>query len=357
MIYGNEGNDLIFADDNEIGSTLAGDDFIAGGAGSDSIAGGAGFDVAYFDLPRRAYTILSTSFGFPGEFPLGLLGMNVAGITVTTGSGAAAETDRLIEIEELRFVDGRFVTNPNDVVAQVYRVYEAGLDRAADLIGLNSWSQQISAGLPLNAFANAVVQSPEFQVRYGALDNVAFVQQLYQNVLGRGGDPGGVNFWVGSLNAGSTRGDVLLGFANGPENTANTAGVTTAGIWDQDEQAAQVARLYDTAFNRPPDLGGFLANKAALDGGATLDQLVRSFEQSPEFAALYGGPGVAPQTLVNALYVNALNRPADAAGLDFWTQQIQSGAATREQVIIAFSESLEHQISMLPSIEGGIVFA
>jgi hypothetical protein len=166
-----------------------------------------------------------------------------------------------------------------------------------------------------------------------------------------------VSFWAGSLNAGSARGDVLVGFANSPENTANTAGVIAAGIWDQDERAAQVARLYDTAFNRPPDLGGFLANKAALDGGATLDQLVRSFEQSPEFTARYGGPGVAPQTLVNALYVNALDRPADAAGLNFWAQQIQSGAATREQVIIAFSESLEHQISMLPSIEGGIVFA
>jgi hypothetical protein len=34
-----------------------------------------------------------------------------------------------------------------------------------------------------------VAQSPEFQARYGALNNAAFVQQLYQNVLGRAGDP------------------------------------------------------------------------------------------------------------------------------------------------------------------------
>jgi hypothetical protein len=60
--------------------------------------------------------------------------------------------------------------------------------------------------------------------------------------------------------------------------------------------------------------------------------------------------------LVTALYVNTLNRQPDADGLGYWTQRIESGAQTREQVIVAFSESLEHQILMLPSIEGGIVF-
>jgi Domain of unknown function (DUF4214) len=59
---------------------------------------------------------------------------------------------------------------------------------------------------------------------------------------------------------------------------------------------------------------------------------------------------------VEALYANTLSRGADAEGLAFWTQRIESGAATREQVIVAFSESLEHQIAALPAIEGGIVF-
>ena len=112
----------------------------------------------------------------------------------------------------------------------------------------------------------------------------------------------------------------------------------------------------DAAFNRLPDLAGFLVNKAALDAGRSLEQLARDFTGTAEFAALYGGPGVAPRALVDALYVNALDRPADAAGLAHWTAQLQSGALTREQVIVAFSESLEHQILMLPSIEGGIVF-
>lgn len=95
-------------------------------------------------------------------------------------------------------------------------------------------------------------------------------------------------------------------------------------------------------------------NKAALDAGQGLEQLARNFSQGAEFAGIYGGPNAAPAALVNALYVNSLNRQAD--GLAYWTQRIESGALTREQVVVAFSESLEHQLLVLPSIEGGIVF-
>jgi Ca2+-binding RTX toxin-like protein len=355
--YGGEGNDRIFGDLAGLRSAVAGDDFIAGGAGSDSVAGGGGFDVAYFDLPLRAYAIGSATFPFPPSNRTRTDDVEVQGITLTSGSGPTAVTDYLLEIEELRFVDGRMVTNPDDVVAEVYRVFEAGLDRAPDPIGLNYWAGQVAAGAPLGAFAAAVVGSPEFQARYGdALDNTAFVQQLYRNVLARDGEPAGVDGWVSALNAGATRGDVLMGFANSSENVANTGAVIAAGVWDGDERAAQVARLYDTAFNRLPDLDGFLSNKAAMDSGVSLELLVSAFERSPEFTALYGGPEVAPRTLVEALYANTLSRGADAEGLAFWTQRIESGAATREQVIVAFSESLEHQIATLPAIEGGIVF-
>ncbi|MFC7556254.1 DUF4214 domain-containing protein [Pseudoroseomonas wenyumeiae] len=94
-------------------------------------------------------------------------------------------------------------------------------------------------------------------------------------------------------------------------------GFFEAGVWDQDEHAAQTARLYDTVFNRLPDLNGFLANKAALDAGLSLEQLAHNFIESAEFAARYGGPDAAPATLVNALYDNALGRPPEPAGFAF----------------------------------------
>ena len=357
VINGGDGGDRIFGDAPAIRTTVAGNDFIVGGSGDDSIAGGGGFDVAYFELPRRAYAFQGAGFEFPSTNSNAADNPIEQGLRATTSVGGAAQTDLLIEIEELRFVDGRIVTNPDDALARVYRVYEAGLDRAPDPIGLNFWGAQVAAGLPVGALGNSVAQSPEFQARYGALDNAGFVQQMYANVLGRTGEPAGVAGWLDLLNANVTRGDVLAGFANSPENILKVAPAFAGGIWDQDGNAAQVSRLYDTAFNRLPDLNGFLGNKAALDAGLPLEQLARNFSAGGEFAALYGGPNVAPEALVNALYVNTLNRQPDADGLAFWTGRIASGTTSREQAIVSFSESLEHQLLMLPSIEGGVVFA
>lgn len=40
---------------------------------------------------------------------------------------------------------------------------------------------------------------------------------IYLNVLDRTGDAAGVAYWTGLLNTGTTRGTVLLGFANSYE--------------------------------------------------------------------------------------------------------------------------------------------
>ena len=44
---------------------------------------------------------------------------------------------------------------------------------------------------------------------------------MYQNVLGRDADSGGLNYWLGQLSSGAeTRYEVLLGFAESAENKA-----------------------------------------------------------------------------------------------------------------------------------------
>ena len=117
---------------------------------------------------------------------------------------------------------------------------------------------------------------------------------------------------------------------------------------------AAVARLYDTAFNRLPDLAGLLSWKDALSNGGTVAQVAQAFSAAPEFLALYGGAGAAPGVLVDALYANTLDRAPDAAGRAFWVQQIESGRATRAQVVLGFSESAEHRTATLGNIEGGL---
>jgi Domain of unknown function (DUF4214) len=70
--------------------------------------------------------------------------------------------------------------------------------------------------------------SPEFQVTYAGTDNRGFVAKLYENVLDRAGEPGGLAFWSGNLDAGhASRADVVVGFSEAPEHAAQVQ----AGDW------------------------------------------------------------------------------------------------------------------------------
>jgi len=66
------------------------------------------------------------------------------------------------------------------------------------------------------------VNSAEFQLKYGALDNEGFVSLLYQNVLGRAPDAAGLNNWVTQLENGTSRAQVLLGFSESAEFKVST---------------------------------------------------------------------------------------------------------------------------------------
>ena len=111
-----------------------------------------------------------------------------------------------------------------------------------------------------------------------------------------------------------------------------------------------MARLYDTVFGRLPDAPGLVAWKTVLESGAaTLAQVADSFTASQEFRDTYGS--LSNRQFADALYRNTLDRPADAAGLDYWTTQLDAGMA-RSTVVLAFSESAEH-INLTASNIGG----
>jgi hypothetical protein len=121
--------------------------------------------------------------------------------------------------------------------------------------------------------------------------------------------------------------------------TPTTAGGATSAQVPADPFEAQVARLYDTLFDRAPDSEGLAFWAGALRGGTALGAVADGFVASPEVQGRYGGLGDAD--FVNALYRNALDREADAAGRDFWTGALQRGS-DRGDVVQAISEAPEH---------------
>jgi Ca2+-binding RTX toxin-like protein len=326
------GTDTLIAMENAEGS--GNNDTITGSSGNNVLNGGAGIDTVSYGTAFRQ-SLLS--------------GSALSSATLTGPDGS----DTLISIESLRFVDGIKSYDPGSHIWQANRLYGAAFDRAADPFGLNFHAARLDAGLSLSGVASDFLNSAEFLATYGSLNNNGFVNQLYLNVLNRPADSGGLAFWTGLLNSGSTRGDVLVGFSESAENVNNYAGQLTAGLWDIDESAASVARLFWGTLGRAPDAGGLIFWTNQLTSHAqTLQQEAAGFVGSPEFQGTYGS--LDNNAFVNQLYLNVLHRPADAGGLAFWSGQLNAGTP-RADVTLGFTESLEFQINLIGQVDNGVV--
>lgn len=257
------------------------------------------------------------------------------------------QSDSYRDIEELRFLDGRLVLDPADPAAQVVRLYKAALGRDPDQSGLNYWIDRLERGGQLGDLGEAFIRSPEYAGRYGAPDDAGYVNQLYQNVLGRAGDDAGRSFWTGRLQQGASRRDVLAGFSESDENKAGTRGKVAGGIWDRSESAQQVARLYDTTLGRSPDASGLGYWRGRVDdGSARIEDVADAFTRSAEFMAKYGT--LSNRDFVEGLYRNTLGRGGDDAGSSYWTRQLDTSAVSRAGVVMGFSESGEHVARTAP---------
>ena len=261
----------------------------------------------------------------------------------------------LRSVEEIQFADGRMVYDQGDAAAIAYRMYDSAFGRAPDSDGLNGWTTALQKGLSVADMASGFAASPEFVATYGPLNNQQFVEQLYRNVLDREGEAAGVADWTNALNTNTlSRGQVLAGFSESTEHVQKLAPAVSAGIWDVNETAASVARLYDATFDRLPDGGGLLGWKNAVDNGMSLSAVADGFAFSAEFQNTYGN--LSNQGFVEQLYHNVLDRAGEAAGVAGWTAALASGQMDRGDVLLGFSESMEHQINTASVIDHGIWF-
>jgi hypothetical protein len=253
-------------------------------------------------------------------------------------------------LQTVQFADGQLSFDPAGAAAQVTRLYQAALNRAPDQPGLHNAIGALDYGGSLQDLANSFIGSAEFQTRFGAnLSNSAFVTQLYANVLQRGPDSDGLANWTHQLDTGASRASILVGFSESAENITDTAMTVQSGIWNVDQNGPQVARLYDTVFGRLPDVGGLQNWQNTLDSAAmSLSAVAGAFTTSPEFQAKYGG--LSNTAFVTNLYLNALHRNPDQAGLNNWVDVLNSGGAGRSDVVLGFSESQEHQANTASNI-------
>ena len=111
----------------------------------------------------------------------------------------------------------------------MFRVYNAAFNRFPDSDGLGYWIEKNSSGENTERqVAESFLASSEFKEKYGEdVSNEQYVNNLYNNILGRDADADGYNYWVGQLNNGiEKRSELLLGFAESTENQTLFSEVT-----------------------------------------------------------------------------------------------------------------------------------
>lgn len=151
---------------------------------------------------------------------------------------AAERTTATTALEGSSQAPGQFVadllTRPEhaSVVDPAVRLYQAFFLRPPDASGFDFWVRRRRAGTwTLVRMADQFARSSEFQGRYGSLGDGAYVDLVYQHVLGRPADPGGRSFWIGRLQRrATTRGHLMASFSESTEHRATTAARTTTTV-------------------------------------------------------------------------------------------------------------------------------
>lgn len=107
--------------------------------------------------------------------------------------------------------------------AQVQQLYVAYLGRAADKGGLDYWLGQLNADpaqITLDQIrANFVNDQPEYAAAYAGLTRSETVSKIYLNLFGRPADAGGLAYWTTGGGATVAADQLLVAFINGASAT------------------------------------------------------------------------------------------------------------------------------------------
>ncbi len=203
---------------------LAGDDVINASFGDDDIDGGPGSDAVVYAQNRNEVTHDLRGDG-----------------SVVVARNSREGTDTLVDIERIDFNDGSLlydVDSPN--LGFGYRIYQASFGRTPDEVGVLFWTGVLDTleERGWNEYdkqhwlAEQFIVSKEFQDLYGVNPtNEEYIEAMYQNVLFRSPDQGGYDYWLGRMEQGASREEILVVFTISPENIDNVAPNFDDGLW------------------------------------------------------------------------------------------------------------------------------
>ncbi|WP_323615054.1 DUF4214 domain-containing protein [Pseudomonas putida] len=292
IVTGNGNNTVIAGAGNNNVTTGSGTDTVvlSGADHTDIVDTGAGYDVVQLDGSRDDYT-----FTAGNSFNVNLTGNQTASIT---------------NAEFLTFVNGDTVetvalANSEDEAAAL-RLYQGILGRDADLEGAKAFTNLVNDGTSLSDIANQFLNSAEFA---GAA-NEASINGLYSSLLDREADEAGSDAWEAVLANGGSLADVAAAIAVSQE------------AQDRDQSNGDFVRdLYTSVLGREADEAGLDAWVSQLFNGTSRAEVAKGIVGSGEAATKSNAD------FIDALYQNALDRPADEAGKAGWLAVLENGGS------------------------------
>ena len=173
-------------------------------------------------------------FIYQGASTQYIINLNEAGDTVLSKTASSPIPDTFHGISRLQFTDTMLAldTSANQTAGSGYMLYKAAFNRTPDVGGLGFWINQMDKGMSYSTVAQNFVNSTEFKTAFGGSNPTVntLVTKLYNNVLNRAPDAGGLAFWQEKLTTGWSTADVLGYFSTSAENVTNVTPLIANGI-------------------------------------------------------------------------------------------------------------------------------
>ena len=285
----------------------SGNDVLLATKANDIVNGGDGYDTMVYAGVRSAYSIVKN-----GDV-----------ISVSAKSGLEG-VDTLRNVEKIQFADRPVSSDYNDITQALYVSY---FGRAADTGGLENFQSQLAllgaprtlSGLSAAYSTNGGIKnlidsfgaSEESKALYSG-DTKAFVKAIYQNVLNRAPDQGGLDFWAGAIDSGNlTRANASLSIMSGAQSNTTAQGKIDGALV---ANKISVSSNFTFGLDTADKSSSYSGNAAA----ATARNLLSSVNSETDIAAFQTTVNSTLTTLFGAQKSSGLavtHLPADDAGI------------------------------------------
>lgn len=229
------------------------------------------------------------------------------GTTGSSSGGIPANADLRFTVTALRIVSSNFLP----------KLYQDILGRAPDNDGLNSWISKLT---------DSTSPLTPAQVTAGFINSLEYrtnrIQSLYQTVLSRSADTGGLNSWLAYLAAGNTVEQMQSQFY-GSQEFALKHGNTTTGV---------ITGLYQVLLHRDPDPSGLASWTSQVNSGSTIAQVAYKIIRAPE--------GLT--TSVTRIYQLYLHRNPDSSGLAHWSALLGQTGKSETDIVSGIMSASEY---------------